>query len=283
MNRPPLLPLAHCTVFRYYIALCDCIDVCCERHCVPYKTSRVLLLAAVAVVGVLAATATAATAATAAVAAVAAVLAIAIAIAIAVAVAVAVAYAVCFPGPHTAAARPADTTRRAARRDARRFCKGQGCPLQKFLPALRTWSAQRGRREDGVCFFGYFLCTSKESDSRPQGRESLASLYSTQPQANPQPTTHNKPTIARRRTLIRPPGTFSRREKENPGPGADDITPPQPPPRATPDTPPPTPAHPRPRTTTSTPATPRNAPRCRATATATGSRASCRWPSSPAA
>ncbi|MEA9677129.1 hypothetical protein VDF37_21290, partial [Xanthomonas campestris pv. raphani] len=34
MNRPPLLLLAHCTVFRYYIAifryyiaLCDCIDV----------------------------------------------------------------------------------------------------------------------------------------------------------------------------------------------------------------------------------------------------------------
>ncbi|MEA9656158.1 hypothetical protein [Xanthomonas campestris] len=66
MNRPPLLLLAHCTVFRYYIAifryyiaLCDCIDVCCERHCVSYKTSRVLFLAAVAVVGVLAATATA--------------------------------------------------------------------------------------------------------------------------------------------------------------------------------------------------------------------------------
>ncbi|WDK85388.1 hypothetical protein [Xanthomonas campestris] len=153
MNRPPLLLLAHCTVFRYYIAifryyiaLCDCIDVCCERHCVSYKTSRVLLLAAVAVVGVVAATATAAVAAV-----------------LAVAVAVAVACAVCFPGPHTAAARPADTTRRAARRDARRFCKGHGCPLQKFLPALRTWSAQRGRREDGVCFLLVtFLCTSKE-------------------------------------------------------------------------------------------------------------------------
>ena len=170
MNRPPLLLLAHCTVFRYYIAifryyiaLCDCIDVCCERHCVSYKTSRVLLLAAVAVVGVVAATATAAVAAV---------------LAVAVAVAVAVACAVCFPGPHTAAARPADTTRRAARRDARRFCKGHGCPLQKFLPALRTWSAQRGRREDGVCFFGYFLCTSKESNSRPKGVKALLPVSS---------------------------------------------------------------------------------------------------------
>ncbi|MEB1203841.1 hypothetical protein VDP28_18790, partial [Xanthomonas campestris pv. campestris] len=56
---------------------------------------------------------------------------------------------------HTAAARPADTTRRAARMDARRFCKGHGCPLQKFLPDLRTRRAQRVGREDGVCFFGY--------------------------------------------------------------------------------------------------------------------------------
>ena len=203
MNRPPLLLLAHCTVFRYYIAifryyiaLCDCIDVCCERHCVSYKTSRVLLLAAVAVVGVVAATATAAVAAV---------------LAVAVAVAVAVACAVCFPGPHTAAARPADTTRRAARRDARRFCKGHGCPLQKFLPALRTWSAQRGRREDGVCFFGYFLCTSKESNSRPQGRESLASLYSTQPQANPQPTTNQPSPNAVPSSALRAPSHGGRR------------------------------------------------------------------------
>ncbi|WP_162604231.1 hypothetical protein [Xanthomonas campestris] len=168
VNRPPLLLLAHCTVFRYYIALCDCIDVCCERHCVSYKTSRVLLLAAVAVVGVLAATATAVAVVFAIAIAIAFAAAVAVALllpccCLAVAVAVAVAYAVCFPGPHTAAARPADTTRRAARRDARRFCKGQGCPLQKFLPALRTWSAQRGRREDGVCFLLVtFLCTSKE-------------------------------------------------------------------------------------------------------------------------
>ncbi|MEA9513726.1 hypothetical protein VDR08_13880, partial [Xanthomonas campestris pv. campestris] len=64
---------------------------------------------------------------------------------------------------HTAAARPADTTRRAARMDARRFCKGHGCPLQKFLPALRTRRAQRAGREDGVCFLLVtFLCTSKE-------------------------------------------------------------------------------------------------------------------------
>ncbi|WP_212568513.1 hypothetical protein, partial [Xanthomonas phaseoli] len=33
-------------------------------------------------------------------------------------------FAYAFPGPHTAAARPADTTRRAARMDAQRFCKG---------------------------------------------------------------------------------------------------------------------------------------------------------------
>ena len=60
-------------------------------------------------------------------------------------------------GPHTAAARPADTTRRAARMDARRFCKGHGCPLQKFLPDLRTWSAlARKARGRGVLSFGYF-------------------------------------------------------------------------------------------------------------------------------
>ncbi|MBO9739397.1 hypothetical protein J7432_10320, partial [Xanthomonas axonopodis pv. begoniae] len=66
-------------------------------------------------------------------------------------------------------ARPADTTRRAARMDARRFCKGQECPLQKFLPDLRTRSAAgaQGARTGCAFFWLLFFAQAKKSDSRP--------------------------------------------------------------------------------------------------------------------
>ncbi len=87
-------------------------------------------------------------------------------------------FAYAFPGPHTAAARPADTTRRAARMDARRFCKGHGCPLQKFLPDLRTRSAEgaQGART-GCAFFlvTFSLHKQRKSNSRPKGVKALLS------------------------------------------------------------------------------------------------------------
>ncbi|MBO9738789.1 hypothetical protein J7432_07045, partial [Xanthomonas axonopodis pv. begoniae] len=66
----------------------------------------------------------------------------------------------------------------AARMDARRFCKGQGRPLQKFLPDLRTRSAAgaEGART-GCAFFlvTFSLHKQRKSDSCPTGRESLCS------------------------------------------------------------------------------------------------------------
>ncbi|MEA9674820.1 hypothetical protein ABFU26_15185 [Xanthomonas campestris pv. raphani] len=67
------------------------------------------------------------------------------------------------PGPYRSGRRSGSNPIGAARMDARGFSKGQGRPFEKFPDGLRTWSAQRGRREDGVCFLLVtFLCTSKE-------------------------------------------------------------------------------------------------------------------------
>ncbi|WP_323228735.1 hypothetical protein [Xanthomonas floridensis] len=60
--------------------------------------------------------------------------------------------------------------------DARRFCKGQGCPLQKFLPDLRTRSAAgaHGART-GCAFFlvTFSLHKQRKSNSRPKGVKAL--------------------------------------------------------------------------------------------------------------
>ena len=59
--------------------------------------------------------------------------------------------------------------RRGGAHDARRFRKAHGGAARKFLACLRTRSAAKGV-PSGVCFFGYFLCTSKESDSRESAK-----------------------------------------------------------------------------------------------------------------
>ncbi|MDC8744873.1 hypothetical protein NY751_01970 [Xanthomonas campestris] len=65
--------------------------------------------------------------------------------------------------PYSSGRRSGSNPIGAARMDARRFSKGQGRPFEKFPDGLRIWSAQRGRREDGVCFLLVtVLCTSKE-------------------------------------------------------------------------------------------------------------------------
>ncbi|MEA9755626.1 hypothetical protein VDG64_11855 [Xanthomonas campestris pv. raphani] len=68
------------------------------------------------------------------------------------------------PGPHTAAAGAPGQTPSGLRAWMREvFQRDRDVPLKKFPDGLRTWSAQRGRREDGVCFLLVtFLCTSKE-------------------------------------------------------------------------------------------------------------------------
>jgi hypothetical protein len=63
--------------------------------------------------------------------------------------------------------------RRGGANDARRFRTAHGCAFRKFPDRLRTRRAFCGGRTVGVCFFGYFLCTSKESDPR-QSAKALA-------------------------------------------------------------------------------------------------------------
>ncbi len=141
-------------------------------------------------------------------------------------------FAYAFPGPHTAAARPADTTRRAARMDARRFCKGHGCPLQKFLPDLRTRSAEgaQGART-GCAFFlvTFSLHKQRKSNSRPKGVKALLSAQLSRtipkkrersalnfpPKKNAQALITPRFNIAQRRTLIRSSGTFSPIKEDN--------------------------------------------------------------------
>ncbi|MBV6815631.1 hypothetical protein ACE15N_12320 [Xanthomonas campestris pv. passiflorae] len=141
-------------------------------------------------------------------------------------------FAYAFPGPHTAAARPADTTRRAARMDARRFCKGHGCPLQKFLPDLRTRSAEgaQGARTGCAFFLVIFsLHKQRKSNSRPKGVKALLSAQLSRtipkkrersalnlpPKKNAQALITPRFNIAQRRTLIRSSGTFSPIKEDN--------------------------------------------------------------------
>ncbi|SOO24378.1 conserved hypothetical protein [Xanthomonas phaseoli pv. phaseoli] len=61
----------------------------------------------------------------------------------------------------------------AARKDARRFSKGHGCPLEKFPRGLRTRSAlaRRGARTGCVSLVTFFAQAKKVTRS-PKGSES---------------------------------------------------------------------------------------------------------------
>ena len=64
-----------------------------------------------------------------------------------------------------------------AREGSRAFRCCTGCAISGTRPMTRTVRAgARTAQGAGVCFFAYFLCTSKES--RPLGRRTSGSLYS---------------------------------------------------------------------------------------------------------